>query len=166
MSITLYELTTPVFLKGLHVLSNILKKGEEYADASNIPHETLLNKRLVEDMYPLIGQVQRASDTAKFAAVRLGQVENVPFSDDEATFADLQKRIEKTVSFLQSVPKEAFANREDAEIVRNTSAGPITSSGSQYALQFAIPNFFFHVTTAYDILRHSGVPIGKRDYLG
>jgi hypothetical protein len=117
-------------------------------------------------MLPLTGQIQRASDSAKFVPVRVGGVENVPFSDDEVTFADLHARIEKTVAFLKDVVPASMADREDIEVVLKTRSGETTFNGKSYVLGFALPNFYFHVTTAYAILRHKGVPVGKMDYLG
>ncbi|MBP1843134.1 hypothetical protein J2046_001388 [Rhizobium petrolearium] len=166
MSLSLYDITVPVFIRAFGNLTEILKKGEAYADEKGLEHKELLNARLIEDMYPLIAQIQRASDAAKFVPVRLGQVENVPMDDNEATFADLHARIEKTVTFLKSVDPAMMADREEAEVVLKTRSGSTTFTGRNYVLGFAIPNFYFHVTTAYAILRHKGVPIGKMDYIG
>lgn len=166
MSIPIYDLTVPVLLRGFANLSAVLAKGEAHAQSQNIDPARLLETRLAPDMYPLSGQVQRASDTAKFAAVRIGQAENVPFEDDEKTFADLHARIAKTVEFLKSAPREGFEGREDAEVVLKTPNGERRFAARDYALGFVLPNFFFHVTTAYDLLRHAGVPLGKLDYLG
>lgn len=166
MSLTLYEISIPVFIRAFGNLSEILKKGEVFADETGLAHRELLEARLVEDMYPLTAQVQRASDTAKFVAVRVAGVENVPMADDETSFADLHARIEKTVNFLKSVPADAVNAGEGKEVVIKTRNNAITFDGRSYLLNFAIPNFYFHVTTAYAILRHKGVPIGKMDYLG
>ncbi|MCC2613150.1 DUF1993 domain-containing protein [Neorhizobium sp. Rsf11] len=166
MSLSLYDITVPVFIRAFGNLTEILKKGEAYADEKGLAHKELLNARLIEDMYPLIAQIQRASDAAKFVPVRLGQVENVPMDDNEATFADLHARIERTVTFLKSVDPAVMADREEAEVVLKTRSGSTTFTGRNYVLGFAIPNFYFHVTTAYAILRHKGVPIGKMDYIG
>lgn len=166
MSIQLYDVTVPAFLRGLANLDAVLKKGEAFAAEQGLDPASLLETRLAPDMYPLAGQIQRASDTAKFAAVRLGGVENVPFEDDETSFADLYARIAKTVDFLESAPREAFEGRETAEVVMKSPSGERRFTGLDYALGFALPNFFFHVTTAYGLLRHRGAPIGKLDYLG
>ena len=166
MSLSLYDVTIPVFLRNFANLTEILKRSEAFADEKGMAHEELLGARLIEDMHPLTAQVQRASDTAKFVAVRLGQVENMPMADDEKTFADLHARIGRTVEFLKSVDRASMDNREDAEVVLTTRTGSTTFTGTSYVLNFALPNFFFHVTTAYDLLRHKGVPIGKMDYLG
>jgi uncharacterized protein len=166
MSLSLYDITVPVFLRNFANLTEILKKGEAFADEKGIAHKELLEARLVEDMYPLTAQIQRASDSAKFTAVRVGQVESVSMADEEVTFADLHARIEKTVAFLNTVDPASMANREDAEVILTTRNGSKTFTGAGYVLNFALPNFYFHVTTAYAILRHKGVPVGKMDYIG
>src|SRR5262249_40188229 len=107
-----------------------------------------------------------ASDTARSAAVRVGRVHNIAMPDRETTFEDLQARISATVSFLAAVPPTAFEGQKDAELVLQFAGEPRVFTGRSYLLSFALPNFFFHVTTAYDLLRHLGVPIGKRDFLG
>ncbi|MFC3693266.1 DUF1993 family protein [Chenggangzhangella methanolivorans] len=166
MTTSLYDITVPVLLRGLGNLEAVLGKGEAFASEQGIAPSALLEARLAPDMYPLVGQIQRASDTAKFAAVRLGGVENVPFEDAETDFADLFARIAKTRAFLEAAPRAAFEGKEDAEVVLKTPSSERRFRGVDYALGFLLPNFFFHVTTAYDILRHKGVPIGKLDYLG
>jgi hypothetical protein len=166
MSLSLFDVSVPVFLRGFANLTEILKKAEAFADEKGISHEDLLNARLIDDMYPLIGQVQRASDAAKFVAVRLGQVENLPMEDNETSFADLHARIAKTVDFLKAVPASAFEGREEAEVVLKTRGGETTYTGRDYLLGFAIPNFYFHLSMAYAIVRHKGVPVGKMDYIG
>ncbi|CDN56489.1 Hypothetical protein RG1141_CH41750 [Neorhizobium galegae bv. officinalis bv. officinalis str. HAMBI 1141] len=166
MSLTLYDVTVPVFIRAFGNLTEILKKGEAFADEKGLAHKELLETRLVDDMYPLISQIQRASDTAKFVPVRVGQIENIPMADEEVTFADLHARIEKTVALLNSVDPATMANREDAEVIVKTRSGETKFTGKSYVLGFALPNFYFHVTTAYAILRHKGVPIGKMDYIG
>jgi uncharacterized protein len=117
-------------------------------------------------MMSLVEQVQRASDTARFAAVRLGGVQNVAMPDREKTFEDLQARIASTVAFLEALAPAAFEGKTDAAVVVQFATGQRVFTGRNYLLSFALPNFFFHVTTAYDLLRHMGVPIGKLDYLG
>ncbi|MFN7101524.1 MAG: DUF1993 family protein [Pseudorhizobium sp.] len=166
MSLSLYDVSIPVFLRTFQNLSDILKKGEAFADETGIPHSDLLEARLFPDMAPLTAQIQRASDTAKFVAVRLGGIVNVPMDDNEASFADLQARIDKTVAILRSLPSDAMDGKEEVEVVLKTRDSSTTFIGRDYLLGFAIPNFFFHVTTAYALLRHKGVPIGKMDYLG
>jgi len=121
--------------------------------------------RLAPDMLTLAGQIQRASDSAKGAAARLAGIENPSFADDETTFADLQERIVKTRRFLEGVSAEQIDGSAARSIELNLGT-KVTFRGDDYLLNFALPNFYFHVTTAYDILRHSGVPVGKMDYLG
>jgi len=166
MSLTLYDISIPVFLRAFDNLTEILKKGEAFADENGIPHAQLLEARLYEDMLPLTGQIQRASDSAKFVPIRVGGVENLPMADEETTFADLHARIRKTADFLKAVDPAGMADKEDIEVVIKTRSGSTTFNGKSYVLNFALPNFFFHVTTAYAILRHKGVPVGKLDFIG
>jgi hypothetical protein len=166
MAITLYDLTVPVFLRGLGVMSAVLEKGRAHAEAAGIEPGDLVDARLAADMLTLAGQVQRASDTAKFTCVRIGGVENVRFADEEKSFADLQERLARTRDFLESVPRAAIEEKEGATIEANIGRSPITIGAVDYAQKFAVPNFYFHVTTAYDILRSRGVVLGKMDYIG
>ena len=127
----------------------------------------LFSSRLFPDMFPLSRQVQIASDTAKGAASRLAGIENPSFADTETSFAELQQRISKTIAFLKGIkPEQIDGSEQKAVALPTRSRGDIHFTGQNYLLQHALPNFFFHVTTAYDILRHNGVDIGKPDYLG
>ena len=166
MTVSLYDLSVPVFLRGFASLAHILERGRAYAEEKGMPFAELTEARLIGDMLPLTGQIQRASDTAKFVPVRMAGVENVAMADTEVTFDDMQARIRKTVDFLQAVPASGFVGAEGRDVVVKTRNGELTYRGASYILEFALPNFFFHVTTAYDILRHKGVPLSKRDYLG
>ena len=166
MGITLYDVTIPVFLRGLDILAVLLDKGRAFGEANAIDAAELLGARLAPDMLTLTGQVQRASDTAKFAAVRIGGVANERFADEEKSFEDLQDRIARTRAFLEAVPRAAIDGNAEATISATIGRTPVTIPARDYALRFALPNFFFHVATAYDLLRHRGVPIGKMDYLG
>ena len=163
---SLYDVTIPAFLRGFANLSAILEKGRAYAKEQGWDESELTEARLIEDMAPLTAQVQRCSDTAKGLAVRIGQVDNASMADEEVTLDDLQARIDKTVAFLKSVPREAFEGREEAEVTVTTRSGDLSLTARDYAIGFAMPNFYFHLTTAYDLLRMKGVPIGKNDYLG
>ena len=163
---SLYDVTIPAFIRGFANLSAILEKGRAHAKEQGWDESALTEARLIEDMAPLTSQVQRCSDTAKGLAVRIGQVGNVAMADEEVTLDDLQARIEKTVQFLRAVPREAFEGREEAEVVLQTPSGDIPFVARDYAIGYAMPNFYFHLTTAYDLLRMKGVPIGKLDYLG
>jgi hypothetical protein len=166
MTITLYDITVPVFLRGLGRLGAVLEKGRAWGESEGMAEGELLEVRLVAGMLTLAGQVQRASDTAKFAAVRIGGVENVAFADEEKSFAELQERIARTKEFLEAVPRAAIDGRAGETISASIGRQPVTIGAVDYALRFALPNFFFHVTTAYDILRAEGVPLGKMDYIG
>ena len=166
MPLSMYQASIPVFLRGLGVLSSLLDKAEAYAPTAALAPAELVQARLAPDMLTLAGQVQRASDTSKFAAARLTGLVAPSFADAEASIEELRQRIRATVAHLQSVPAEGFEGSETRMITYGPSSSPTTLPGAEYLLGFALPNFYFHVTTAYDILRHLGVPIGKRDYLG
>jgi hypothetical protein len=161
MPLSMYQASIPLLVRGLGNLSAVLKKGEAHGDAA-----ALVEARLAPDMFTLSGQIQRASDTAKGCAARLASIDNPSFADSETSFAQLQERIAKTVDFLQRVKREQIDGTEDKPI--SFKAGPymLNFTGASYLLTFVVPNFFFHVTTAYDILRHKGVAVGKMDYLG
>ncbi|MEO5867082.1 MAG: DUF1993 domain-containing protein [Sphingomonas sp.] len=166
MATDLYDLTVPVFIRNFANLSAILAKGEAFAGEKGIAPETLLNARLIEDMAPLTRQVQIASDTAKLCAARLAAIDAPVMPDEEASFAELQARIDQTTAFLKSVPRDAVTGKEAAPITLTFPNGSMDFVGIDYVLGFALPNFFFHVTTAYALLRAKGVQIGKRDFLG
>lgn len=166
MSLTLYDLSIPPFMRALRNLSAILDKGRAFADGKGLDHAELLEGRLAPDMLTLVGQVQRATDSAKFAAVRVGQVENLVMPDEEKTFDDIQARIATTLDFLGKVPANAMNGREDALVQLPSRTGAVDFTGTSYLLGFAVPNVYFHVTTAYAILRHKGVPVGKMDFIG
>ncbi len=166
MALSLYDVSIPVFIRSLRNLSAILEKGRSFADEKGLPHSTLLEARLIDDMSPLTAQIQRASDAAKFVAVRVAGVESVAMQDNEASFDDLQARIAATIAFLEAVPGDAMDGREEDVVTIKMPSRSIEFTARDYVLHFALPNFFFHVTTAYDLLRHKGVPIGKMDFLG
>lgn len=166
MSLSLYDISVPVFIRGFDSLSGFLEKGRAYASERGLAPEELLNARLFEDMGPLTAQIQRASDAAKFTVVRVGQIENVAMEDNEASFDDLQARIATTIAFLKAAPANCMEGREEAEVLLKGPNGSVPFTGRSYMQDFAVPNFYFHVTTAYAILRHKGVPIGKMDFLG
>jgi hypothetical protein len=166
MTTSLYDLSIPVFTRSLHNLSAILEKGRAFADAQGMDHAVLLEARLVADMAPLTAQIQRASDSAKGAAVRIGGVPNVVMEDNETTFAQLQDRIAATIAFLDAVPRAAIDGSESATVELVTPNGTFPFTGLSYVLGFATPNIYFHVTTAYALLRMHGVPVGKLDFLG
>ncbi|WP_242130379.1 DUF1993 domain-containing protein [Sphingobium sp. Sx8-8] len=166
MATQLYDLTVPIFIRGLRNLSAILEKGAAHAREKGIDPLTLTGARLAEDMAPLTAQVQFACDSAKGSVIRIGALDPFPIADTEQSFAELQDRIARTIAFLESVPRERIDGREDAQVVLKTPSGDFPFTGRDHALGFALPNFYFHVTTAYALLRQAGVPIGKLDYLG
>ncbi|KAF2817645.1 uncharacterized protein BDZ99DRAFT_457369 [Mytilinidion resinicola] len=165
MGVPFYRLTVPVFVRALTNLSAILKVAEAHAKTNNIDPATLLEARLYPDMGSLPFQIQRCSDSAKFAAVHLAGAENLSMPDTETTFEQLHERIQKTVGFLNATDEKAWEGKET--LVVKYRMGPIERSdpGEKYLLEFTLPNFFFHVATAHDILRNQGVPIGKMNYL-
>ncbi len=166
MPLSLYEISVPVMINGLENTSALLELGAAFAAESGIEEPSILKKRFWPDMMALSGQIQRASDTAKFAAVRVGQAANVPFADNEATVEDLRRRLAATAAFLRNVDPKGYEGREDARVLLPAPGGERVYTGASYLLEFALPNFWFHVTTAYDLLRSTGVPIGKRHFLG
>lgn len=166
MSISMYQASVPVFIHSLKALSGVLAKGAKHAEAKGIDPAVLLGSRLYPDMFPLTRQVQIASDNAKGPAARLAGMEPPKYEDNEASFPELQARIAKTIDFLQGLKPAQIDGSEDRQIVLQMRAGPLEFKGQAYLLHFALPNFYFHCATAYDILRHNGVEIGKKDFLG
>lgn len=164
--LTMYDITIPPLKRILTNLSAVLKKGEHHADAKKIDHSIFLNARLAPDMYPLIHQVQIATDMSKGAAARLAGVEIPKYEDNETTFADLQARITKTLAFMDSIKPAQLEGSENRDIVITVRKTNLTFKGQIYLLNWVNPNVYFHVTTAYNILRHHGVELGKMDYLG
>lgn len=164
--ITLYDVSAPVFLHNLGQLALLLDKGQEHARSSGIDPSVLVQARLAPDMFPLSGQVQSACDAAKLAVGRLTGVAPPRYEDTETTFAELQQRISDTRAFIASTPADAFAGSEERVVTVKHSKGERVFTGKAYLLHFALPNFFFHVTTAYAVLRNQGVAVGKMDYLG
>ena len=156
----------PPVTHSLKALSKILTKAEASCTPRRIAPATLLGDRLYPDMLPLVRQVQIACDHAKAIAARMTGIENPRFEDDETDFPSLQARIAKTVAFLESIPPEAFATADDREIAFKAGPREMQMSGASYLGFYAIPNFYFHMATAYNILRHDGVELGKVDFLG
>ncbi|HTO40162.1 MAG TPA: DUF1993 domain-containing protein [Rhizomicrobium sp.] len=166
MSYTFYEAAIPQLVRMLGNLSAVLDKAAAHAKAKNIDPKALLDARLVPDMYPFSRQVQMATDSAKGAAARLGGIDIPSFPDTEASFDELKTRIAKTIEFINSIPAEKFAGAEDRTVELKTPNRTLTFTGRAYLSGFVQPNFFFHATTAYALLRHNGVEIGKMDFLG
>jgi hypothetical protein len=166
MAISMYQASVPVFLKTLGNLSAILDKGAAFAAARKIEPSVLLGYRLAPDMLNLTRQVQIASDHAKRAAARLAGIEAPAYEDNEASFADLKARIDKTVAFINTLKPGQIDGSEGRQIALKVGGIDMTLTGQTYLLHNALPNFFFHTTTAYAILRHCGVEIGKKDFIG
>lgn len=164
--LSIYDATIPPLKRALSNLAAILKKGEEYADAKEVEHQVLLNSRLFVDMYPLTRQVQIATDMSKGAGGRLAAIEIPKYEDNETSFAELQARITKTIAFLDSINPEQLEGAESREITITIRKADLKFSGQDYLLKWVLPNVYFHVTTAYNILRHNGVELGKQDFLG
>ncbi len=167
MSFTIYSALIPMAKHLLANQSKILSKAEEYAKEQQIDPSALLESRFAPDMLPYVRQIQLAADTVKKAAARLAAVEAPVFEDNESTIAELQERIAKTITFLDSVPESAFEGAETRELKIPLGPGLIVDmTGQNYLTQWVLPNFIFHATTAYDLLRHQGIALGKRDFLG
>jgi len=166
MTISMYRASVPVFKRTLENLDAILDKAVEYAEARKIDPTVLLQGRLAPDMLHLIRQVQIATDQAKGGAARLAGQEPPKFDDAEATFADVKARIAKTVAFLNTLRPEQIDGSEERDITLTLGGQTLKFKGLDYLLGFVTPNIYFHVTTTYAILRHNGLDIGKRDFLG
>ncbi|HXM82636.1 MAG TPA: DUF1993 domain-containing protein [Burkholderiales bacterium] len=166
MTLSMYQASAPRFANTLKNLSAILDKAQAYCDAKKIEPTVLTSSRLFPDMFPLSRQVQIACDTAKGAVARLAGMQIPQHEDTEQTFAELKARIAKTLDFIESAKPAQIDGTEAKEIVLKLGGREVTFNGMQYLLGFAHPNFYFHATTAYNILRHNGVEIGKRDFIG
>ena len=166
MTISMYQASVPRFVNILGNLSNILDKAQVHADTKKLDTASLTTYRLFPDMLPMTTQVQIACDAAKGVVARLAGVEIPAYEDNEKTLADLKARIAKTIAFIQTVMPGQIDGTEDKEIVIKRGDKETRYKGMQFLLGHALPNFYFHVTTTYNILRHNGIEIGKRDYLG
>ncbi len=162
----IFDFSVGIFLRGHGILAELLNKAEAHAAERKVAPTVLLTARLFPDMFPLTGQVQGACDTAKRTTARLIGVEAPRFEDNETSFAELHARIRKTTAFVESHPADALLAAAERTVELKAGAGTVNLTTSQYLTRFALPNFYFHITTAYDILRHNGVVLGKRDYLG
>ena len=166
MSISLYDVSIPIFTLSLNNLSAILDKAESHGEAKKVDPKVIPQARLIVDMLPLTSQVQIACDTAKGAAARLAGVQVPKHEDTEATLAELKTRVAKTVDFIKTIKPEQLQGAETREIVLQFPQTTLKFTGINYLTNFVIPNFFFHVTMAYALLRKNGVDLGKRDFLG
>lgn len=166
MNVEMYQLTAPVFIHNLKNLSAILKKAAGSARDRGIDPEVLLHARLAPDMFPLVRQVQIVTDNAKGCCARLTGTEAPVFEDGDDDFARLQQRIKDTIRFIKGLKKQEFAGSEDRDIEMKLPIGTLSFTGEDYVKGWVFPNFYFHCTTAYNILRHNGVDLGKADFLG
>ena len=166
MKISMYQACVPVFSRALNNLAAILEKASAHAEARKIDPAVLLNYRLYPDMLPLARQVQIASDSAKGGVARLAGAEPPKYEDNEASIADLIARLRKTIAYMESIKAEQIDGSEDKTVSWKTQTTTRTMQGMPYLLNHVTPNVYFHVTTAYDILRHCGLEIGKQDFLG
>jgi hypothetical protein len=166
MSLSMFDASVPALLQGLKGLKTVLAKAEAHAETKKIEPDALLQARLFPDMFSVIRQVQLATDFAKGAAGRLAGAELPVFEDVETDFAGLQARVAKAVAFIEGLSPAAFEGAETREVNLNRRGQVVSFSGRDYLLLQALPNFWFHVTTAYAILRHNGVELSKPDYMG
>lgn len=166
MSISMHSASVPIFVRQLGNLLSWFDKAEAHATAKKFDTTVLLTARLAPDMLAFTKQIQIGCDAAKFGIARLAGVEAPKFEDNESTLAELRERVRKTIDYVQSVPASQIDGTEDKDVKVPRRDGFITLKGEPYLKHFVLPNFFFHMTTAYALLRHNGVDLGKRDYLG
>jgi hypothetical protein len=166
MTLSMYAVSVPVLVRGLTNLSAILDKAAASAETRQFDPAVFVSARLAPDMNPFSAQIQTASDSAKGAGARLTGTEAPSFPDTETTFPELKARIQKTIDYLQSLKPEQFEGADTREVTLKFPNGEMKFAGQDFLFSFALPNFYFHLTTAYAILRHNGVPIGKMDFLG
>lgn len=165
MSVSLYSVSAPVFVQFLNGLSGVIDKGSAFAEARKIEPSVLINMRLAPDMFPFVRQVRIATDHAAGGVGRLAGVDLPTFSGEETTFAELKARIAKVTEFIKGVKPSQVDGQEGRDVVLKFPSGERRFTGQAYLLTFALPNFYFHTVTAYDILRHAGVDVGKRDFM-
>ncbi len=166
MTISMYQASVPMIKTLLNALSAVLDKGAAFAEAKKVDPSVLINDRLAPDMFPLSRQVQIATDMARGGVARLAGQEMPSMPDEEKTFDELKARIAKTLAFIDGIKPAQIDGTEDRDITLKRASGDVTYKGQRYLLGFVIPNVTFHCATAYNILRHNGVDVGKRDYLG
>ena len=167
MTISLYAASLPVFKQMLNSMDAVLSKAEEHAVAKKIDPNALLQVRLFPDMFPLVRQVQVATDFARGVSARLAGAEVPKFEDNQQTFADLHELIAKTLAFIDGfTPAQIDGNEDRVIVTRPGTPKEKKFNGQSYLLTYGLPQFFFHVTTTYAILRHNGVEVGKRDFMG
>ena len=166
MSISMYQVAVPVFVRTLQNLHHVLKQGEAHAKAKQVEDSVMLHTRLLPDMLPLVKQVQIATDMAKNGTARLAGVDPLKFEDNETTFDELYNRIERAIDYIKSFKPDQLDGSETRAVTIKSRNGDQHFEGQAYLLHYVIPNLFFHSTTAYDILRQAGAHIGKQDFIG
>ena len=166
MAISMYQVSVPVFIRFLNNFNEVLKKGEIFAEAKTIEPEVLINARLAPDMFSLVNQVQIACDLAKRCVERLTGAEVTSVEDNEKTFAEIYERINNTIAFLETIKPDQIDGKEEKIFTLELRGYSFDFKGIDYVLYFVLPNLYFHITTAYDILRHNGVELGKKDFIG
>jgi hypothetical protein len=166
MAIEIHAVAVPALLRGLSALADVLQKAETHVTDHAITPSALLTARLYPDMFPLSGQVRSACDTAKRALARLTGAEPPQFENDGTTFAHLHERIRDATAYIAAHNASSLHGAAERTIEMKMGPAAITLTGLEYLMRFSLPNFYFHLTTAYDILRHNGVAVGKRDFLG
>jgi hypothetical protein len=166
MPLSMYRASAPVLVRALQGLSTVLDKGAAFAEAKKIDPSVLINARLAPDMFPLARQVHIATDVARRGMARLAGVEPLSIADDETTFEQLKARVRKSIEYVESFPPEQIDGSEERQITVPMGDEKKTFVCVDYLFRFVLPNVFFHVTTAYAILRHNGVELGKRDFQG
>lgn len=166
MTISMYQASIPPLIRAMNNLIAILEKGATYAETKKIDPTVLINSRLYPDMFPLSRQVQIASDIARKGVARLAELEALSIEDNETTFPELIDRLRNTIAYLETFTPAQIDNSEDKTIILPMGKESMTFQGMPFLIHFVMPNVYFHVTTAYDILRHCGVELGKMDFLG
>ena len=166
MSLSMYQASIPVFINGLQNLSDILTTAASYAPTKKIDPSVLIQSRLAPDMFPFVRQIQITTDIIKGGAARLAGIDIPSYADTESTFSELQDRITRTIVFLETITPHQVDGTEHNDITLKVGGKELHFKGQPYLLHFVIPNFYFHITIAYAILRHNGLDIGKADYLG
>lgn len=166
MSLSMSHASLPVFLHYLGTLSDVLKKGEAYVKARGMDENVVLQTRLYPDMFPLVKQVQIACDFSKGCSARLSDTEIPSFEDNETSFAQLLDRVAKTRDFIATIDAAKVDGTEEKNIELSVGGYDLQFQGQEYLLNFVLPNFYFHLTTTYSILRHIGVEVGKMDFVG
>ena len=166
MSISMFDASVPRFVHMLKNLDAILDKGEAYAQVKKLAPEVLPASRLFPDMFPLSRQIQIATDIAKGAVARLAGIDIPCFEDTEQTMDELKERLAKTIAFMESVSADQIIGTEEKDISFTGGGHNMAFKGKAYLIDFVLPNFYFHIVTAYNIQRHNGVEIGKMDYVG